>query len=211
MHRIKNIIILDKYLPEGSGYLVSAWLNLHPVNVRISGPRQSKLGDFRPPSAGRQARISVNHNLHPVEFLVTLAHEIAHHENWLANGRKVRPHGPEWKKLFRDKLLEVLDAGLLEKKFEDGIKLCFFRREGIASSSCPAWRRLFDQQGPEPGKTRIEDLPMGAVFVLRNGKSMIKGEKIRTRYRCMDVKSRRIYTVHPMAEIIEIKPKKIKK
>ena len=201
--------LLSERLPEGSDPLVSDWLERIPIKILITRPRSSKLGDFRPSQRNQAARISLNSDLHPVEFIITLAHELAHAENWNLNGRRVKPHGIEWKVSFRRLLLEVLDSNILESQFVEGIKACYFRRERIASSSCPKLRRLFDGDNEDAQKIRIEDIPLGSVFITTSGKSLIKGERIRTRYKCMELKSRRIYTVHPMAEILEFKPPKL--
>jgi hypothetical protein len=195
--------LLEDRLPEGSSGLVLAWLEKDPVKIIISRPRQTKLGDFRPARNGRPASISVNGDLHPVEFLVTLAHEMAHVENHRLNGRRVMPHGPEWKHLFRDKLFQIIKSGILEDKFNKAIYKCFFLRERVASSSCSVMKRLIDNERGGELTVRLEDIPSGSIFVTVSGKQLIKGDRIRTRYKCREVNTKRIYTVHPMAEIIE--------
>ena len=196
-------------LPAGSGRLVSTWLNEQQVDVRLSKPRQTKLGDFRPPYKKLPGRISVNSNLHPVEFLLTLAHELAHAENWQQNGRRAKPHGREWKAAFRNKLAQIIDAGILDEKFERAIENCFFRSEKMATSSCSELRLLYDMEKEGPGIVRLVDIPEGSRFKTTNGKIFIKGKKMRTRYRCREARTMRIYTVHPMTEIIEFRPPKL--
>lgn len=201
--------LLSERLPVGFDAMVSDWLEKTPINIIIKRPRNSKLGDFRPPHKNQLARISINSDLHPVEFLITLAHELAHWVNWNQHGRRVKPHGVEWKAEYRKLLLQILDSGILDIEFEKAIKACYFKRESLASSSCANLRRLFDNENTGPSLIRLEDIPVGSVFVTSNGKCLVKGEKIRTRYRCKEVKSRRIYTVHSMAEIMEFEPPKL--
>ncbi|MCX6225736.1 MAG: hypothetical protein NTV01_13460 [Bacteroidia bacterium] len=102
-------------LLEGSGELVNSWLIASPVPVALAKNRRSKHGDFRAPRQGRPALITINHDLHPVEFLITLAHEIAHFRNWKKFGRRVRPHGAAGSSEQLNRLLGkmVEDSGVL--------------------------------------------------------------------------------------------------
>jgi len=209
MAEVGDVEMLTDSLPAGSGQLVSFWLDKHPVKIRLSKARQTKLGDFRPPHKELPARISINIDLHPVEFLITLAHELAHAEIWQLNGRRVKPHGKEWKNAFREKLKQIIDTGILEEKFEIAIQACYFRSNKLATSSCPDLRLLFDDEKHGSKVIRLDDIPRGSKFVTTNGKTFIKGNKLRTRYKCREAKTFRIYTVHSMTEIVEFKTPKL--
>ncbi|MFA6126651.1 MAG: hypothetical protein WC699_05060 [Bacteroidales bacterium] len=190
-------------LLKGSEELVDSWLMKSPVPVLLAKSRTSKHGDFRFPRMGRPAYITVNHDLHPVEFLITLAHEIAHFRNWQKNGRRVRSHGPEWRNAFREMLLQVLDAGLFEEQIAAAVVKHYFQRKLIGSGSSEQLNKLLGKTLEDSGILRVADLPEGARFTLRSGKSFIKGKKMRKRYQCRDVVSSRIYSVHPFAEVQE--------
>jgi len=190
-------------LLEGSEELVANWLIASPVPVVLAKTRGSKHGDFRISRQGRATYITVNHDLHPVEFLITLAHEIAHFRNWKKYGRRVRPHGPEWRNEFRDMLVEVLKTGLLEREIAAAIVQHYFKRKLIGSGSSEQLNRLLGKTVKDIGVLRVADLPEGARFTLRSGKTFIKGRKLRKRYQCCDTVSSRIYSVHPMAEVKE--------
>lgn len=188
-------------LLEGSEELVTNWLSASPVPVLLAKTRSSKHGDFRAPRQGRPACITINHDLHPVEFLITLTHEIAHYRNWKKFGRRVRPHGAEWRNEFRAMLVEVLKAGFLEKEIAEAIVQFYFKRKLIGSGSSEQLNRLLGKTKENSGALHVEDLPEGSRFTLRSGKTFIKGKKLRKRYQCCDIVSSRIYSVHPMAEV----------
>jgi hypothetical protein len=190
-------------LPEGSIELVDAWLTETPVPILLSRSRRSKHGDFRIPRNGRPAYITVNHDLHPVEFLITLAHEVAHWRNWNKHGRRVRPHGPEWRNEFRSMLTQVQQAGFLEPAVSAEIGRHYFKRKLIGSGASEPLNRLLGKIPEESGALRVEDLPEGARFRLKSGKVFIKGRKLRKRYQCREAFSLRIYSVHPHAEVKE--------
>jgi hypothetical protein len=191
------------HVPEGSVSLVSQWLISSPVPVILAKSRRSKHGDFRVPRNGRPAYVTINHDLHPVEFLITLAHEIAHFRNWRKHGRRARPHGPEWRNEFREMLMEVLRGELLDKEISAAVYLLYFKRKLIGSGSSELLNRLLGKSVDESGIMHVADLPEGAKFMLRSGKTFIKGRKLRKRYQCRDTVSSRIYSVHPMAEVKE--------
>jgi SprT protein len=179
-------------LLEGSEELVNGWLAASPVPVVMAKNRRSKHGD-----------ITVNHDLHPVEFLITLAHEIAHFRNWKKHGRRVRPHGPEWRNEFREMLAELLKSGLLDREISAAITRHYFQRRLIGSGSSEQLNRLLGKTVEDSGVLHVADIPEGTKFTLRSGKTFIKGRKLRKRYQCRDVVSSRTYSVHPMAEVKE--------
>ena len=64
---------------------------------------------------------------------------------------------------------------------------------------------LVKKYNPEGnGQLVLESLPIGSRFKWRNGKIFEKAAKIRKRYRCIEVKSKRVWFFHPMAEIEKV-------
>ena len=63
---------LKQYLPEGSFDEVSDYLEKYKVQLTITRERKTLLGDYRNSFAGKSHRISVNGNLNPYAFLITL-------------------------------------------------------------------------------------------------------------------------------------------
>jgi SprT protein len=192
---------LQAYCPPGSQELVNSWLKGRKFSLKISRERVSKLGDFRAGTMTQPARISVNNNLHPTEFLITFAHEIAHYDSFTHYGRRKKPHGKEWKQNFRALLTEVIESGILDPEVCDAIIRCYFMKERIASSPCALLKEVVGQDiKREPV---VQDIELGQVFELRNGKRFIKGERLRTRYRCKEVSSGKFYTIHPLATVVK--------
>ena len=195
--------IWRRRLLPGSEDILTEWLTGADIQFRLSGSRSTKHGDFRIPQAGKRAVITLNHDMHPVEFLITLAHEVAHFRIWKRFGRRVRPHGEEWKNEFRGMLRQLIEARILEPEVSRALVQCYFKRERIGSGGCEAMYRALGLAGENAQIARVADVPEGAEFTLRNGRTFIKGPKMRNRYRCSEKISGRIYSVHPMAEIRE--------
>ena len=50
----------------------------------------------------------------------------------------------------------------------------------------------------------ISDIDKGEIFILKNGKRFVKGEKLRKRFKCQEYSSKKIYLVHPLAEVVRM-------
>ncbi|MDZ7848645.1 MAG: hypothetical protein U5L96_18960 [Owenweeksia sp.] len=73
-----------------------ALLRSEPVMLKIVSPRKTKFGDYRfPQKRDPRHRISLNSNLNPFAFLITLIHEMAHLKAFKDYGHKIKAHGPE--------------------------------------------------------------------------------------------------------------------
>jgi len=101
----KNISLLEEYLPSGVAEDVWSRVEKDNVRFRIAKPRKTKLGDYRPPYGKHGHRISVNADLNPYSFLITVLHEFAHLETWKKFKRTTKPHGNEWKMAFQERLV----------------------------------------------------------------------------------------------------------
>ena len=107
MDREKYHSILQAYIPEASITGILDLLEQYPTHLIITRERITKQGDFKILRNG-QSQITVNHNLNPYNFLLTLVHEIAHlvvHRTY----KRVKPHGQEWKNTFRSLMLPFIN------------------------------------------------------------------------------------------------------
>ncbi len=93
--------ILIKHVPENAvHYCLDLWSAI-PFHFKVTRRRSSKLGDYRFAHNGEHT-ITVNVDLNPYSFLITYIHEIAHLLTTERSGRKVDPHGKEWKSNFQE-------------------------------------------------------------------------------------------------------------
>lgn len=166
----------------------------------VTRSRRSKLGDFR--SHGTQATptISVNHDLNPYSFLVTLLHEMAHAEVFLSHKKRLQPHGKEWKSAYQKLALPFLSIEGLDPKFV-GIFGQYLQNPSASSGANQPLAmvlRSFDQPREF---ILITDIAENTHFALPNGMVFIKREKLRKRFRCECLNNKRIYLFSPLAEI----------
>ena len=192
---------LRKYLPEPAAPVISRWIIDSNCVFRISKGRTSKFGDYRPPHGKHGHRISVNYNLNRYAFLITTVHEFAHLKAWNQYQHKIKPHGKEWKNCFRQLMQPFLQAAI----FPTDIHTALTRyMDNPAASSCTdlnLFRVLKKYDSRLEGMETVEQLPADTIFTLKNGRIFQKKEKIRKRYRCVELKTQRIYLFSPIAEV----------
>src|SRR6202008_3828238 len=176
---------LEAFVPEGSFEQVVQYLHFYKVHLTVTKARRSVLGDYRHPFQGKNHRITVNGNLNPYEFLITLLHELAHLLTYEQFGHKVEVHGPEWKKIYRQLLSDFLQLKIfpadIEKALRRSVKNPAARANG--ETELLLLLRSHDRD-KKPGMKLIQELPAGAVFRTSDGRTFKKGERLRKRFRC---------------------------
>ena len=104
---MESLTAIENYVPTASFPQLSEYLRHWQVNLVITRKRNTKHGDFRAlPKGGHQ--ITVNEMPNPYRFLITTLHEIAHLIAFKDFGPRIKPHGKEWKHVFRKIMLPFL-------------------------------------------------------------------------------------------------------
>jgi hypothetical protein len=191
--------ILKPYIPENALDEIIQMQNKLNFKLIIAKPRKSKLGDFRPVNR-KVSLITVNGDLNPYEFLIVLSHEIAHLINWLNYKRRKNPHGKEWKETFHDLIKHFIALHCFPQNISDAMFNCM-EKKALSTIKCEQLARVLKHNDSQMHVVFLRDIPDNTEFVLKQGKKFLKLHKVRTRYKCKEVGTGRIYTVHPMAEV----------
>lgn len=190
---------VEQYLPENSIELVKKLLSDYKeVQIKIVNQRKTKHGDYRRLN-NRQFLITINKSLNPNQFLLTLIHEIAHHITFQKHG-KVKPHGKEWKLMFKNLMLPFLHPTI----FPDTVlpHLASYLKNPKASTDSDVNLSLALRNNiPTSGKSFIFELSLGSRFWFRD-RLYSKGEKRRTRFECVELNSKKRYLFNQNAEVI---------
>ncbi len=195
-------------LPESTHGYVAELLAIHPVDVRLSRPRRTKLGDHRGPTGlRRRHRISVNIDLNPYAFLTTLLHEIAHATTWESHrgrSRRIRPHGAEWKAEFERILRPVVDGIMLPEDVAAALKRAMRSPAAATCSDRDLMLALSRYDAVDPALVFVEALPVGTIFRTDGGKVFCLGRKLRSRYRCVEQRTGLEYRMHPLYRVTPV-------
>ncbi len=192
---------LQTYLPPNTGGAVTAYLQQYKVHLTIAKERKSILGDYRHRTHHANHRISVNGNLNTFSFLITLLHELAHLLTFVQHSNKVMAHGQEWKMIYGQLLKQFLHSKIfpadIEKELLQSLK-------NPAASSCAEeglLRILRKYDAKESYHRLVEEILLNEMFRLKDGRVFQKGEKLRKRFKCKEVKTGKMYLFSPVYEV----------
>ena len=195
---------LQQFLPDQTYEPVIEYLHRYQVHLTIARERKSILGDYRHRTHRDNHRISVNGNLNPFAFLITLLHELAHLLTYEQFGNKVLSHGQEWKRIYG----QLLDQFLKTRVFPEDIHNTLLKSlHNPAASSCAEddlLRVLRRYDTKKNGDLMVEELPMHALFSTEDNRVFRRGEKLRKRYKCIEVRTGRVFLFSPVYEVTPV-------
>ncbi|RBL92347.1 SprT-like domain-containing protein [Chitinophaga flava] len=193
---------LASYLPDGTFEQVMEFLHMYKVHLTITRERQSILGDYRHPDGnGKGHRISINGSLNKYSFLLTLLHEIAHLTTFNKYANRVLAHGKEWKHEYSVILRDFVGKNYLPHDVEQAVRKSMMNPAASSCSDENLMRVLRNYDAKKETHFLVEQLPPNQLFKTKDGRIFRKGERIRKRYRCEEVASKRIYLFSPLYEV----------
>ena len=194
-----SVSVLEKFLPENALPYLKIWFGSYPCHLKITKNRNSKLGDYRKlPDKSHQ--ITVNGTLEPQLFFFVLTHELAHLIAFEKYGRRISPHGAEWKQTFREMLLESLTVYTEDLR---PIILKFSKSPKANFMASPDLVKYFHRPEEDDEQTFIENLKKGELFEYKKEIFVIE-ETTKKRYLCRNLKSGLKYKVNTLAQVRKI-------
>lgn len=197
---VKKENLLAQYLPALAAPIIARWIDYFQCEFKISKGRSTKLGDYRHPYKTEGHKISVNNNLNAYAFLVTTVHEFAHLLTWNDHKNKVKPHGEEWKRNFKRMMTPFIEQQMFPADLEKAI-VGYLNNPSAASCTDLKLSRALKAYDQRTDVSRLEELPLNALFAIKDGRQFRKGERLRKRYRCVCVDNGNIYLFNPLAEV----------
>ncbi|WP_213197095.1 SprT-like domain-containing protein [Cloacibacterium caeni] len=195
-----SVSVLEKFLPENALPYLKIWFGSYPCHLKITKNRNSKLGDYRKlPDKSHQ--ITVNGTLEPQLFFFVLTHELAHLIAFEKYGRRISPHGAEWKQTFREMLLESLTVYAEDLR---PIILKFSKSPKANFMASPDLVKYFHVPKEDDEQTFIENLKKGELFEYKKEIFVIE-ETTKKRYLCKNIKSSRKYYFRNLAQVKKLK------
>jgi len=185
--------ILENHVPtKAISYCLQLWQE-YPFHFSLRNSRKTKLGDFswRP---GLPPHITVNSDSHSYLFLLTYVHEVAHHRVQLKHGRRVAPHGKEWKEMFRELCDPLIYHGVFPSDISQVLRQHLENPKASSLSDAKLSRTLSHHDPRLTHAVRLEDIPEGSEFEIR-GRRFTKGKLKRSRIVCQEISSRRRYLI----------------
>ena len=200
----KMYALLEKAIPENAvDYCYEIWLNF-PFHFKVTKNRQSKLGDYRYFHPTKSHSITINKGLNSYAFLITFIHEVAHRITMQECGKKVKPHGKEWKQTYRSLLQPLLHENIFPKDIL--IPLRKHAHQPKASSGAdPVLYQVLKKYDVNnlSNRTFLHEIEAGKKFIFRD-KTYIKEVTKRTRALCLDLTTGKKWLIPLVMEVENI-------
>jgi hypothetical protein len=196
--------ILSSYIPVKAIDSIADIIIGHAVMVKITRSRKRIHGTYRRPTPQQAHRITINHDLNPYLFLITLLHEFAHMHAW--QQKQSLQHNNIWKKCFADLLMQYIDKDI----FPSDVKSALINHIPKITSSdfldIDLTRALLSYNKnceEENDLVFLSDLPVDSCF-MHNHKTFIKQKQLRKYFLCKELKTNRMYKYHPLAKVKQV-------
>jgi Zn-dependent peptidase ImmA (M78 family) len=188
-------------IPLASIEYVKGLLYNQNILIKLKNNRKTKHGDFSV-KKDFSVEITINSDMNPFRFLITLLHEISHFFVYQDFGFKTKPHGFQWKSKFKELLIPVIN----NKVFPDDIlsPLAKYAINPKASTDTDLDLSIALNKYNVSISTYVLDLEQGDKFKASNKKNYLVIRKRRKRYECMEIDSKKIYLFSPNYKIMKI-------
>jgi len=204
----KSINFLEQFLPANTFEQVAPFFKSHIIHLTVTHERKSVLGDYRCPTADiPQHRISINANLNPYSFLITLLHELAHMLTFVHFKHMAQPHGKEWKTQFRHILIPFMGKRLFPADVEKALHAYLHDPAASTCTDAHLYKALYKYDEHKPGFKLLDELNINQHFETEDGRLFQKIETLRTRSRCKDIKTGKVYFFQGIAEVKAVRVK----
>ena len=191
------ILILQNKIPKESISLISKWINELNIKLKFVNKRVTKLGDFRYDLKNGFA-ITINNNLNQYSSLITLTHEIAHAFVFNKYGNNVKPHGREWKSIFKKLIVNFLNPKIFPNDILSPLSSYMINPSASTSNNLDLVISLRNYDVEI--KPTVSQIDIGERFLYSN-KVFVKEALLRKRIKCREIDTNKFYLFNPFTEI----------
>ena len=165
------------------------------IDIVACNPSITRLGVFIV-RIGNKNLIKINNDLNQESFLITLLHELAHAFVYEKYNNTIRPHGKEWKSMYKLIMLDFLHPDYFNKETIKVLSRHLLNPKASSNADVDLYRLLNIH---DADKT-VSDLNDGDEFFFRNNRYR-RVCKLRKNYQCIQITTNKIYRFSPIAKI----------
>lgn len=191
--------ILARHIPEAAVDETLKMIVKNKVYLKIVNQRITRHGDYRLMPNG-QHKITINVSENKYRFFITLIHEIAHLEAFETYGKRIKPHGNQWKLTFQKLMLPFLNPAVFPNELLP-ILAKHFKNPKASSDTDIKLALALKQFDKKTDKTFIFELEDGTFFKIYNGRVFQKVSKRVKRFECVEISTGKRYLFNHNAEV----------
>lgn len=195
--------LLNKHIPDNAvHYAYDLWVS-YPFHFKVTKKRNSKYGDYRYNPVTNAHAITINGDMNQYAFLVTYIHEVAHLVTYQNFGKRIAPHGTEWKRTFSELMAPLLSNLVFPNDILDVLRQ-HMKNPKATSGSDPLLHICLRKYDDNTGLVHLGEVRNGDLFKF-NTRVFKKEAMRRTRILCQEVKSGRKYLISQAALVENVK------
>jgi hypothetical protein len=116
-------------------------------------------------------------------------------------GNKVASHGKEWKNIFGQLLAQFIQNKIFPQDIEQALLRSLSNPSASSCADEVLLRTLKNYDTIPSHLIMIESLPENAFFKTHDNRIFQKGQRLRKRYKCVEIKTGRLYLFSPVYEV----------
>jgi hypothetical protein len=189
--------------PEALAFVFNIF-DKESFSLKVTPPRESKKGDYRPPTPQRRLPlITVNGDLPPYEFLVVYLHEVAHYMTYKEYKKNITPHGKEWKNQYRQLFQKLFSAVALPEEVKSAFEthLKHVKSSSVLDVTLNVLFRKYDTKNSN--EVFVKELQLNDLFLYQKEVFRFDG-MIRTRARCIKIRNNSLWVLGAHAKVVKI-------
>jgi SprT protein len=128
-------------------------------------------------------------------------HEFAHLLTFNDHQHIVKPHGEEWKRNFKRMMNPFFDLQIFPPDIHHIITKYLNNPAASSCSDVSLARALKKYDEQVEHQLTVEELPIHAIFMLKDGRRFKKGYRLRKRYKCLCLDNGKFYLFNPLAKV----------
>ena len=191
--------VFARFVPHGAVAYCNKLYQRLSFEFKVKKSRQTKMGDYRYDFRSGKQSITINNDLNPYAFLITYLHEVAHLMAFSKFGRKIQPHGQEWKNAFKEVSQPMLTSDIFPPPVLSALSH-YLKNPKASSCSDPRLYSVLKKYDQREDVLLLKEINLGQRFYF-NQKLFVKLEKKRTRSVCQEVVSKKKYLISEIAEV----------
>lgn len=190
------------HIPKPSISLVENLINEDNLKIKIVKIRKTKHGDFKILKDG-SSQITLNNINNKYRFLITLIHELAHFRVIKNSKIRVKPHGIEWKKTYQLMMLPFLNNMIFPDLILSNLAK-YLKNPSATTDSNVNLVISLSKYDYENSSVFLFDILNESLFKYNKNKIYKKIGKLRKRYICEEIKSKRKYLFSPITRVEKV-------